>query len=61
MTSEEEDRIRALRDKVYSHPCSESNWQACREHWTRADSVKWLERHAAIPLPVIDRPRSRQN
>lgn len=42
--------VRALRDRIYSHPdpehgnnCSEKNWQACREHWMEPDQVKWLE------------------
>jgi hypothetical protein len=38
--------VRQLRAIVYGE-CSDGNWEACKEHWLRPDSVKWLGDEAA--------------
>ena len=40
--------IRALRDRVLFDCCSDLGWEACRDHWMRPDSVRWL-----LERPII--------
>ena len=37
-----EPEVRALRDQVYGEPSTDKNWDFCREHWMRPDSIEWL-------------------
>jgi hypothetical protein len=47
-----EQTVRSLRAIIYGE-CSDSNWEACKENWMRADSVEWLGDEAAkIIQPV---------
>jgi hypothetical protein len=46
-----EQEIRALRDKVYGVPITDSEWRNIKHNWMRPDSVEWLTEHAKIKLP----------
>lgn len=37
-----ESQARVLRDRVYG-PCSDKNWEACKEHWLKPDAIEWLK------------------
>lgn len=47
----EEQHVRALRDAVYGQPSGDKNWDACREHWLRPDSVRWLREKTKEAMP----------
>jgi hypothetical protein len=38
-----EEEVRKLRDQVFGVPATEKGWDACKDNWTRADSVEWLK------------------
>ena len=37
-----ESQVRSLRDKVFEHPSSDGNWEACKDNWMKPENVKWL-------------------
>ncbi len=37
-----ESEVRALRDRVFEKPSSDTGWESCKENWMKKDSVKWL-------------------
>ena len=37
-----ESQVRSLRDKVFNHPSSDNNWEACKDNWMKRECVKWL-------------------
>lgn len=51
-TAQQYSEVRALRDAIYG-PCSDRNWQACRDNWMSPASVRllkdWIARDAAKP------------
>ena len=36
---------RALRDIIYG-PCTEGNWEACKDLWLSPDNLRWLRANA---------------
>lgn len=46
----DEKEVRRLRDQVYSVPTSNHNWEYCRAHWMRPDSIKWLREKSLIKI-----------
>jgi len=47
---ESEFDIRSLRDKVFDVPTTDKNWEACKAHWMRLDSIAWLKSKESISL-----------
>lgn len=48
---ETEMRARYLRDLVFGIPISDSEWNTCKDQWTRPMEVEWLE-DQVDPKPV---------
>lgn len=42
-----EDQVRALRDKVFEKPTTDTNWNACKVFWMRPPDIRWLMQEAA--------------
>lgn len=38
-----ETEVRAMRDRVFGHTASDSNWEGCREYWMQPNEVQWLK------------------
>jgi hypothetical protein len=38
-----EAEVRALRDCVYGHTCTDVGWDRCREHWMTPENIAWLK------------------
>lgn len=43
----DEERVRALRDKVFERPSTDPNWEHCKRFWMETANLAWLERQAA--------------
>ena len=46
-----EREIRALRDRVFDHVCSDASWSAVKWHWMEQSEINWLKQHD-FPLTV---------
>jgi len=40
-----ETEVRALRDRVYGKPISDSEWSTAGRHWMSADGIRFLKAH----------------
>lgn len=39
--------VRALRDRVFGEPCTDKNWNGCKDRWMTPESIAWLQSQPA--------------
>jgi hypothetical protein len=45
-----EEMVRGLRDKVYSVPASDGEWEKIKRYWMLPTNVNWLQAKSKQPL-----------
>ena len=48
-----EPEVRALRDRVYCIPITDSEWNTCRKHWMSPEGITFLRAH---DFPISESP-----
>ena len=38
-----EAEVRSMRDRVFGHTASDSNWEGCRDYWMQPNEVQWMK------------------
>ena len=47
--------VRKMRDEIFEHVASDSNWDACKEYWMQAAKTSWIKAKSDAQFEALEK------